>query len=98
MSMRMKVDRARFEEVAEANRDVLLRIAERGRAAGAIHHLFAAGENGEIVVIDEWESREQFERFFEEQSAEIGGLMQQAGVQGEPAISFFEPLATADAF
>ena len=34
-----------------------------GRAAGAIHHRFGVGD-GFVVVIDEWESVEQFQQFF----------------------------------
>ncbi len=34
-----------------------------GRAAGAVHHRFGVGD-GCVVVIDEWESVEQFQEFF----------------------------------
>ncbi|MHC6220762.1 hypothetical protein [Arthrobacter sp. MMS24-S77] len=36
---------------------------ERGRAAGAIHHQFAIGD-GFVLVVDEWESAEAFQKFF----------------------------------
>ncbi|GAA3314850.1 hypothetical protein [Arthrobacter ramosus] len=36
---------------------------ERGRAAGAIHHQFAVGD-GFVLVVDEWESTEAFQKFF----------------------------------
>ena len=34
-----------------------------GRAAGALHHRFGIGD-GYVVVVDEWESVQQFEQFF----------------------------------
>jgi len=36
---------------------------ETARAAGAIRHRFGIGD-GFILVVDEWESAEHFERFF----------------------------------
>jgi hypothetical protein len=33
------------------------------RAAGGIHHRFGVGD-GYVVVVDEWESVEQFQQFF----------------------------------
>ena len=34
-----------------------------GQAAGAIHHRFGVGD-GYVLVMDEWESVEQFQQFF----------------------------------
>jgi quinol monooxygenase YgiN len=97
MSLRVKADRAKFEELATGEwKDRLLAIAERAKTMGAIHHRFAATD-GEIVVIDEWESREQFERFFNE-TTDIPQFMQEVGVQSEPDITFFEPLSIGDEF
>jgi quinol monooxygenase YgiN len=97
MSLRVKADRAKFEELARGEwRERLAAISQRGKSMGAIHHRFAATD-GEIVVIDEWESREQFERFFND-NAEIAEFMQAVGVQSEPEISFFEPLDIGDEF
>jgi heme-degrading monooxygenase HmoA len=98
MSLRVKADRAKFEELAAGEwKERIQAVSRRGKSMGAIHHRFAATDDGEIVVIDEWESREQFERFFAE-SQEIGELMQAIGVQSEPEITFFEPLSIGDEF
>jgi quinol monooxygenase YgiN len=97
MSLRVKADRAKLEELAAGEwKERLQAISQRGKSMGAIHHRFAAA-NGEIVVMDEWESREQFERFFNG-TPEIAEFMQAVGVQSEPEISFYEPLATGDEF
>jgi quinol monooxygenase YgiN len=97
MSLRVKADRAKFEELAAGEwRDRILAVAERGKSMGAIHHRFAASD-GDLVVIDEWESREQFERFFNS-TPEIAEFMQAVGVTSEPEISFYEPLQVGDEF
>jgi heme-degrading monooxygenase HmoA len=97
VSLRIKADRSKFEELANGEwNDRLLQIAQRGKSMGAIHHRFATTD-GEIVVIDEWESREQFERFFNE-STDIAEFMQAVGVQSQPEISFLEPLSVGDEF
>jgi heme-degrading monooxygenase HmoA len=97
VSMRINADRGRFDEVAAANREKMREITERSKTMGAIHHRFAATDDGQVVVMDEWESREQFQSFFEG-SPDIGELLQQAGVQGPPEISFYEPLTVGDEF
>ena len=96
--IRMQSDRGTFEQVAAANEDTMRAISERGRAAGARHHGFYADGNGSMVVIDEWDDPQDFQNFFQSESESIGPLMQQAGVQGEPQIEFYERLDTADAF
>ena len=71
-------------------------IAERAKGRGAIHHAFFEGD-GEVVVVDEWESAEAFQSFFEDEAPNIGPLMQAAGGQpGEPA--FYEKIALGDEF
>lgn len=54
--------------------------------AGSISHFSTMTDAG-LRVVDVWESREQFERFAQEQ---IGPLSQQAGLPGPPAMQFFE--------
>ena len=53
---------------------------------GALFHWVAATDGG-IRVTDVWETREQFDRFAQE---EIGPKTQQAGMEGPPEIRFFE--------
>ncbi len=54
--------------------------------AGAIFHWVAETEDG-IVVVDVWESDEQFNRFAEEQ---IGPFTAQVGIAGPPKTTRFE--------
>lgn len=53
---------------------------------GAIFHWVAPAENG-IIVVDVWESDEQFNRFAEEQ---IGPYTAQVGIAGPPKTTRFE--------
>jgi len=52
-------------------------VAERGKAAGAIHHQFGVGPDF-VLVVDEWDTVEHFEAFFTAPDlqafvAEVGG-------------------------
>ena len=96
MSMRIKGDPAKLEEVAASNREMLKGIAGRAQEQGCIHHRFA-GRDGEIVVIDEWESEEAFQRFFEGED-DIPKLMQEVGVTEQPQPAFWRPLEIGDEF
>ena len=64
-------------------------------AAGAIHHQFAVGE-GFVLVVDEWESPQQFEQFFS--SPEIAAIIRDMGGSGPPEITIGEALASPDQF
>jgi len=54
--------------------------------AGSISHWAAAADNG-IVVTDVWQSREQYEKFANEQ---IGPLSKEAGIAGPPKVTFYD--------
>ena len=53
---------------------------------GAISHWVAKTEDG-IRVVDVWETKEQFERFAQEQ---IGPYSREAGVEQEPETRFYD--------
>jgi hypothetical protein len=96
MILRVPGDPAALEQYANANADMMQRIAAAGKAAGATRHAFAAGDN-EILVIDEWPSADAFQQFFDAQP-EIPRLMQEGGAQGAPEISIYRKLDTPDEF
>jgi len=65
----------------------LMGLAPRGPAApGGLFHWVARTDTG-IRVVDVWETKEQFEKFAEEQ---IGPYTQQAGFTGPPDIKFVD--------
>jgi hypothetical protein len=98
MMLRMQTDPGSIERVASEQGDAIRAVSQRGQAAGAIHHAFFAGDDGTAYVIDEWDSPESFQSFFEAEQPNIGPLMEAAGVQGEPEIRFFQKLNTGDDF
>ncbi len=76
--------------------ELMRRIAEAGKAAGAIRHTFAGGGN-EILVIDEWPDEQTFQAFFAGQPA-IADVMRDGGAQGPPETTFYRKLSTPDQF
>lgn len=67
-----------------------------GRAAGAIHHRFGVGD-GFVVVIDEWESVEQFQQFFG--SPELQAFIAEIGANpGPPEMIIAEAVPSPDEF
>jgi hypothetical protein len=98
MMLRMQTDPGSIERVASEQGDAIRAVSQRGQAAGAIHHAFFAGDDGTAYVIDEWDSPESFQSFFEAEQPNIGPLMEAAGVEGEPEIRFFQKLNTGDDF
>jgi len=53
---------------------------------GAISHWVAKTDDG-VRVVDVWETREQFERFAQEQ---IGPYAKEVGIEGEPTMRFYD--------
>lgn len=54
--------------------------------AGAISHFATMTDSG-LRVVDVWESKEQFEKFAQEQ---IGPYSQEVGIPSEPKMQFFD--------
>ncbi|MFI5897845.1 hypothetical protein ACIA5D_47960 [Actinoplanes sp. NPDC051513] len=96
MILRIKADPNALETFANANAEMMNGIADAGRAAGASRHCFAAGDT-EVLVIDEWPDEATFQTFFESQP-DIPRIMQAAGAQGAPEITFYRKLDMPDEF
>jgi hypothetical protein len=94
MTLRAAGDPAKLEQLAAENGETLAAIAERAKAAGVIAHRFY-GSEGQIMLVDEWPDPESFQRFFQENEAEIGPMMAQVAT-GEPEITFWRKLETGD--
>lgn len=98
MGLRIEVDPARFEQVANANTERLTGISDRAKQHGAIHHRFYASEAGdEILVVDEWPDAESFHSFFDN-SPDIAEMMGEAGMRAQPQPVFWHELDTPDKF
>jgi hypothetical protein len=62
-AIKISGDTSAFTKSLEERADEYRQWGERGRAAGAIHHQFAVGD-GFVLVVDEWQSTEAFQKFF----------------------------------
>lgn len=69
---------------------------DMGRAAGGVHHRLGIGD-GFVVVVDEWESVEQFQQFFSnpDLQAFIGSI---GAAAGPPEITVCEAVASPDQY
>ena len=74
-----------FESYIAATADRVLALTDQAKAAGCRAHRFGVGD-GEIVVVDEWDTAEQFQAFIG--SPELQTVMGEMGAQGEPRITF----------
>lgn len=82
--MRVPGDTAQFQSFIAANGELVEGLSRKAKAGGCLAHLFAVGD-GEIIVVDEWETAEQFQSFISSQ--EIQQVMGQMGAQGEPQVT-----------
>jgi hypothetical protein len=97
--LKIPVDADGLRKAAGEHGDLMREISGRGREQGAIHHDFYAGNDGSVIVVDEWDSAESFQGFFESEGQNIGQLMQAAGATGAPdAPRFYEKLSLGDEF
>jgi heme-degrading monooxygenase HmoA len=98
VTLRFKADPKRIQEVMSADGARWQAINGRAKGLGAIHHRFMASPDGtEVLVTDEWESAEAFQKFFEA-SEDIRQIMGEVGVTAPPDIAFWHALDTPDAF
>jgi len=66
------------------------------RAAGGIHHRFGVGD-GFVMVVDEWESVEQFQQFFG--NPELQAFIGSIGAAPEPPeMTVCEAVTSADQY
>ena len=93
---KFKGDVAKFEGLIQTRAADFEAVSAEAKTKGALHHQFIAGD-GEVVIIDEWESAEAFRSFFASQPV-IPQLMAESDVQGPPDFSFYSPMASPDKF
>jgi len=74
-------DVAKFQQSVADRADEFAKIGEQGRAAGGIHHRFGVGD-GYVVVVDEWESVEHFQKFFSDPA--LQAFIAEVGAAPEP--------------
>ena len=97
ITVRIKVaDVAKAKAALSSMSEIMNSIAAEGKKMGAIHHRFLES-SGEIVVHDEWDSAESFQKFFSSND-KIKDVMMAAGAMGEPKVEVLMPIQTSDSF
>jgi quinol monooxygenase YgiN len=89
-------DTAQFRQALADRADDLARFAGLSRPAGAIHHRFGVGD-GFILVVDEWETVEQFQQFMA--NPDLQAFIGQMGaVPAPPEVTITDAVASPDQF
>jgi hypothetical protein len=98
MTLRVAVDPEKMVQALTSDNERLMAIAAAAKEKGALHHrFFAAADGSGALVVDEWETAEGFQQFFDENPG-IGAMMAEAGMTGEPEVAFWRELDTPDRF
>jgi hypothetical protein len=63
ITVKFQGDTATFRRALTERAGEFEKIAGMARSAGGIHHRFGIGD-GFVLVVDEWQSAEHFQRFF----------------------------------
>ncbi len=90
-------DTAKFRQSLTERAGEYEKIAADARTNGAIHHRFGIGD-GTVVIVDEWETVEQFQQFFSAPElqafvAEVGG-----DTSSPPQVIVSQAVSSADQF
>jgi quinol monooxygenase YgiN len=96
MVLRLKCDPDALERFASANTELMDGLSAAARRLGSARHAFAAGD-GEVIVIDEWPDEAAFQEFFDSQP-DVHRIMEAAGAQGPPEVTFYRRLDTPGQF
>ena len=86
-----------FRKTVAERGDEMQAIGEKGRASGAIHHRFGIGD-GYVLVVDEWETPQQFEAFFTDPALQEFIASAGGDTSAPPEITVTEAIASADEF
>lgn len=97
ITMKIHGDLETFDRAMAERGDEFVRVAERAKSLGALHHRFARGD-GFVVAVDEWQSADDFEKFFgdPDMHAFIGSVG--GDLSTPPDITVGEALESPDQF
>jgi len=89
-------DDATFRKALADRADEFVTITERAKRSGALHHRFGAGD-GFVLIVDEWETPQDFEKFFAD--PELHEFIASVGAAPvPPEVTICEALTSADQF
>jgi hypothetical protein len=89
-------DTGKFRDAIANRSSEMVKFSDMARAAGGIHHRFGVGD-GFVVVVDEWESVEDYQQFFAR--PELQAFIATVGAApSPPEITVAEAVATPDQY
>jgi quinol monooxygenase YgiN len=90
-------DTAKFRQSLTERAGEYEKIAADARAKGAVHHRFGIGD-GTVVIVDEWETVEQFQQFFS--APELQAFVASVGgdTSSPPQVIVSQAVSSADQF
>ncbi len=87
-----------LEAILDQHGETLRMLGQRGRDQGCLHHMFVEDTDGNVLIIDEWDSQESFDTFFAAQQDEIQPVAVAGGVTGPPTSTTYRIIESADRF
>ena len=89
-------DTVKFRQALTDRADEFARIAEQAKAAGGIHHRFGISD-GFVVIVDEWESVDHFQKFFA--NPDLQAFIGSVGAEpGPPELTIAEGVTSRDQY
>ena len=93
---KVRGDTAKFRQSLTDRAGEYAEISAMARAAGGIHHRFGIGD-GFVLIVDEWESAEHFQKFFD--NPELHAFIASVGGDpGPPEITVTEAVGSPDQY
>jgi quinol monooxygenase YgiN len=87
-----------LEALLDEHGQTLQELSQRARNQGCMHHMFVEDTDGDVLVIDEWDSRESFDAFIAAQQDDIQPIAAAGGVTGPPTATTYRIIDTPDRF
>ena len=97
ITLKFQGDVATFRQAIVEHADDFTKMDEEARGSGGgIHHRFAVGD-GFVLVVDEWESVEHFQKFFA--NPDLQAIIAASGAAPQPPeITIAEAISTPDEY
>ena len=93
---KFKGDTAKFRRALTDRADEFAKIADAAKTVGALHHRFGVGD-GYVIIVDEWESIEPFQKFMAD--PELQAFIGSVGAAPEPPeVIVAEAVTSSDQF
>jgi hypothetical protein len=96
INVKISGDTGKFREALVSRAGEFAAIADRAKGEGAISHRFGVGD-GYVMVVDEWQSPEHFEKFFG--NPELQAFIASVGANpAPPEMTVCEAITSSDQF